>query len=491
MSGPFPETPAFDEVLSTLTLNAPDKLEGWASSLIAFPPSRHPDGSCESGHEIALWFRTTHSVTWSSIRKKLSSILTAKAHAASDDVCDSIMGLFALASSSRKFGSTELLNDILSMIVPCDLSQYFAFLVRDKLTINYEVAGFRVGPLDLNQLAYRSKKAGSDYAKEHVKQLSDLPLSISRLTKVHVIPWETYLKTYFEQVPSSERDIRYMMVDRYAHAVAEALFEDFFRDFREAQLMPQALGASWLSVDFLLRLAGSERVSIFLNVQGQRFGWVAPTTMTIKVDLGGPHVGVPLVLNSLTNHFGALADGPVDQVIRTYCRFLAEAAAAAPDSRNSDAFLYHVIALDLLLGEKGSSTASVTKRSALLAHRGLNVTYDELLKKCDRVYDARSQYVHAGKAPDTELLAVVEEITREIVFSLFRLKAAGANADSTFRDTWVRRVDVLIAKLAAKEPISEEEFRRVGVACGDDFSYLELRDGLASGTTREKPKDET
>jgi hypothetical protein len=119
------------------------------------------------------------------------------------------------------------------------------------------------------------------------------------------------------------------------------------------------------------------------------------------------------------------------------------------------------------------------------------VNYDELLKKCDRIYHARSQYVHAGKAPDAELLPVVEEVTREIVIVLFRLKASDANTDSSFRDTWVRRVDVLIAKLAANEPISEEDFRRVGATCGEDFSYLQLSEGLASAASFQVPESTT
>lgn len=471
MSGPFPDLPAFEEFLRSLTFNPPPS-DRYDSIPIYLRPARNVDGTIIEPGILNLWFSSECKVTPASVRRKLGEVLCAIHHLSDGPICDALLALLSVVPSKKGTSAIDRLNLLLNHVVSADLSQYFAFLVHGSLTIRYEVGGFHVGPLNLEQLSYRCQKADSDYARIHGRRLRGLPLSIQRQNKVNVLGMESYIEGWNSVwSPSS---IEYALVDLYYHSIADACYDHFFDDFRQAQLLPQALGASWLSVDLLQRLAGSERVSIFLNIKGQRSGWVAPTTLTMNVDLGGPHVGVPLVVNTLADRFGALGEGPVDAVIRTFCRFLAEAADLEAQKRKADAFLYHVIALDLLLGEKDSSTASVTKRSALLAHTGLNVENADLIKRCDRIYDARSKYVHGGVTPDPGLLPEVEEISREIAIALFRLRQTGVNDDADFRKSWVKRIDVLIAKLAAGDLLTEDELRRVGAACQGDFNYLQL-----------------
>ena len=166
-------------------------------------------------------------------------------------------------------------------------------------------------------------------------------------------------------------------------------------------------------------------------------------------------------------------------MIQTYCRFLAEAAHLKAEGRISDAILYHVIALELLLNEKNSSTSSVTKRSAALTFTVLGKPYREVLEISERIYDARSKYVHEGRTPDPKLLDEVEMISREIAFVLFRLRQTDANNDEGFRDQWARRLDVLVAHLGADDPVSPSDLHRVGAADVGDFCFADLYRGLS------------
>jgi hypothetical protein len=133
-----------------------------------------------------------------------------------------------------------------------------------------------------------------------------------------------------------------------------------------------------------------------------------------------------------------------------------------------------VIALDLLLGEKGASTKSVTERSAVLSHRQRNVSYLAAIKEADRIYDSRSKYVHVGKNPDESLNPVVQRICREITFCLLRMQREPTNRDVGFLERWLKNVDYVGAAFLAGKTLADAELRAIGIPCAGEKLLSDL-----------------
>jgi hypothetical protein len=141
--------------------------------------------------------------------------------------------------------------------------------------------------------------------------------------------------------------------------------------------------------------------------------------------------------------------------------------------------LHYIIALDLLLGETGESSASVNSRSAALTFGALNRDYATILTEMKRAYDARSKYVHEGRQPDSALLKMVEAICREVAFCLLRLQRDVSNHQPGFRDRWIKDVDFIVAAVEAARPTTVDDLKRAGIATQEDVRYLDYFSELA------------
>lgn len=477
MNNDIQEIPALEEFLQSLSLDRPN---GEASPVfqIQFAPTRDGD-QVSDGLVMSVWQDAVTSMKIETVRKKIASNLEQRSHSSSPQICDILLAALTVARIRRRGTAIGLLNEMLSQVTTSDLSMFFAFRIPGSVSYKFDLGKFKVGPLDLNALSYRSGKAGSDYAVRHADRLRNLPLSISSTASVRVIDWGIYARISDSQAANQEeRFTMDRLIIEYFHCLAQVHFDQFFDDFREAQLFPQALVGGRLNVEALLRLSAAERVAIYSSIGGRRGGFVAPTTIGIQVDLGGSDKSIPYVTKTLKEKFGPMGKGALGGVTQRYVKFLADSAQLESDGNIADAFLYHVIALDLLLGEKDSSTASVTKRAAALTFTSLGRPYQDVRKDCDRIYNARSQYVHAGEQPDKALLEPVKKISREIALVLLRLQSTDAGSDDHFHKKWTSRVQVLVSKLEAGDPIADEELHRIGAATAGAFGYAQLDSGL-------------
>ena len=206
----------------------------------------------------------------------------------------------------------------------------------------------------------------------------------------------------------------------------------------------------------------------------------------MNLNLGGGHLGMPFTEKYLYCHFGfeGFTDCEIHLSLQSFCHFLAMAAQHDSSGRAAEAFLHHVIALDLLLGDAGSSTNSVSTRSAALVFRALNQDYQVVVKDLLRIYNARSKYVHEGKQPDSSLLPMANNICGEVAFCLFRLQREINNRIAGFRDRWLKDLDFVIAATEAGRLVSDEDWRRVGVVLGDDVRYLAFTSELEQPLAR-------
>lgn len=78
-----------------------------------------------------------------------------------------------------------------------------------------------------------------------------------------------------------------------------------------------------------------------------------------------------------------------------------------------------------------------------------------------RLYDARSKYVHEGRAiPETEILEA-ESVAMEVLWALLAVSGAGTLATTS---EWLKKIDYVLAALRDGRVIPDEDFQSVGIA---------------------------
>lgn len=434
--------------------------------------------------EWIIWYKNNSKLSINSIRNKVKNLLMANDHIANEKMCDIFLCFFSFVNDG-KGSSINRFNSILNEIVNSELSQFFTFThwlpIQDGTTIgNFSIGNFNIGPFPLEIVESRCRRAGSDFAiryKDHFRNYSICIYSDPKTCRV--INWSALLK-------KNKLDFNkiYPLVDHYYYTLSQQNFESFFKELKKIQEIPQAFGSGWFDVDAMEKMFDTERLSIWLDMGNKKTGWVSPGIIgQIKIDFGGFHIGLPYVYKKLTDQFGSLEKSTeLFNVIDLYCSYLAKAAVSVHFGNTADALLNYVIALDLLLGEKGSSVECFSTRISALTYLVLNREYLDLVRDCKNIYNARSKYVHEGKLPEYNMIERISPICREIALCLFRLKKNTWGNEPGFHEKWITYIDLLVAKINADLHPSKDDFINAGVAQLGEYCYSDLLSGLSNKT---------
>jgi hypothetical protein len=266
-------------------------------------------------------------------------------------------------------------------------------------------------------------------------------------------------------------------VDYYYNRISTIYFEDFFAQLRFAQEVGMALGSGWFDPEALRRLVGVQLISVYLEIGADKWGFVSPIGAgPVLINLGGAHLGIPVTEKLLRENFGfeGFKNCQVHQALKSFCHFLALAASHHHEGRHAEGFLHHVIALDLLLGEKGASTQTVSKRSAVLSHQARRKSFNDAIAESERIYDARSRYVHEGKEPESSLWDAARSVCSEVAFCLFRLQRESANQADGFHDRWMCEIDFVAAAIAAGRHVPDADLCGIGIGLANDFKVADF-----------------
>jgi len=481
---PLPQSANFEALLGSFVSDKPLQGDGWRE-FIAIPTTTvvQDDARLELP-AISFWYRDQSDLSVESLQKRVSSELAHQGHLSNLEMAAAVLGMFAYSKKSSS-SAVQQFNDGLR-IVSADLNQFFIFPSLHALEYRFDVGPFSIGPFKAERLAYQSKKAGSDFFGRYEESLRELSLSVERkFHPVKVIDWREVIQTKWVATSPSANKARAQLIDVYFALLSAVHFQEFFAELQHVQELPMALGSGWLNLERLQEIFHAQRISVFLNIGARRDGFVSPAaTLQIAVGLGGGHIGIPFTEQYLRQHFRfeRFQKAEIYQSLRAFCHFLAKAVRHRDEGREAEAFLHYVIALDLLLGDTGESSATVSSRSAVLSFAALNRDYATLLTEMKRAYDARSKYVHEGRQPDSALLKMVESICREVAFCLLRLQCDVSNRQPGFRDRWFKDVDFMVAAVEAARPKTVDDLKRAGIATPQDVRYLDYFSELAGPT---------
>lgn len=475
----------FEDVLSSFTLNTPFDKNGWSSFEIKSEVGVELNYKVASKCTWVIWYKESHNLNITSIRKKIMKLLEDNNLIVNDQICNIFLAAFAMLNNNGSC-AIDRINLLLNNIVDADLSQFFTFIhqlpMRNNTTFgSFRIGKFTIGPFPSEIVESRCVRAGSDYAKKYKSRFNKYTFSIySEPEKCKVLDWYDLTKVYNVDIFMNSRI--YSLIDYYFYVMSQVSFELFFKELRLLQEIPQAFGSGWFDVDAMMHLFDTDRLSIWLDIGGKNGGWVSPGMIgQVRIDFGGFHIGLPYVYAELKKQFGNWEKSTeLYNVIRLYCSYLAKARISEHIGHTADALLNYVIALDLLLGEKGSSSDSFSTRCAALTYLVLSREYKDLVRDCKLVYDARSRYVHEGKVPEYNSIEKINRVSKEIALCLFRLNKNPWGNEEGFHKKWILYIDVLVAKINAAQQPSTDDYSNAGVAQNGEYCYLDLLNGLSS-----------
>ena len=151
----------------------------------------------------------------------------------------------------------------------------------------------------------------------------------------------------------------------------------------------------------------------------------------------------------------------LDETASRYCGFLRRAQRHRLLGGFDEAFLHFVVALDLLFGQRSGLADSVAGRTATVTHKALGHEWRDQRKRVQKLYDARSRYVHEGASPSEQDLREAEDICLEVLWALLKTCAQNQILNA---DEWLKGIDYVQAAMQADKPIASDEFTRLGIA---------------------------
>lgn len=472
----IPEDEQFESLLDSLSLSPPEDSSGWIRHTCVPSAEQNDRGRSVTIPEIHLWY-FDGKLGISALARKIDSELNQRNHLSNDRLCEVIAGLFAAMDSDEGISAVTRFNRLLDTITDADLNQYIFFGEPYLAEGVFDVEPFHVGKISAEQIAYQCKRAGSDYYERYQSDFNKHRMCLSRdHKKISLIPFQTL--EGFNPIA-----VAYRLTDEYFHILAGLHHDELLQEFEDYQMITKALGGGWFDVEARSRVFGLRRLSIFLNIGCKKMGWVCPSeTVGRNVSYGGAAFAIPTTNAVLRDEFGINCPNvrELPPVFQRFCDFLSVAREHHADSRDSEALLHLVIALDLVFGDRENVTRSVTERVALIAHKGLGMSIEDCRKMMKKIYDARSAYVHAGKDVPEKLWDEAYKTCQAVGFALLRRygKNAGSHSDD---QKWLKQIDYVSAAMESGNSPDLAVFREIGLPENGDFDLLQYNELIGTG----------
>jgi hypothetical protein len=462
---PLPEQPPFEELLQSLASVRPATPNDFVAVQVLPAAPAQDEGNWFVEEECSIWYRPCAGLTFDALVTRVQKELAARGHKNNKSFALCTIAFFALYPR-RVSGAVAAFNQVLDTIGACDLSQFFITPIKCGGKIRtFSLGPFILGPANLSRIEHRSKKAGSDDYFARWRHRLDDHFTIEReVVTIRCIGIPALRAATIKDIEwdSTGRRLWDRGVNAYFHALAIAYAQEFWDAFLSAQHLLIAAGSPYIDERITRHLTPADMLSIFRNIDGE--GFVAPIGQDFRIlEMAGFDTKIPKVIDHLHEQFGftAFKDTDVHHSMRTFTLFVSKAKRHEFDGRTGEAFLHYVIALDLLFGEQEGATASVTRRAAVVVYRSLGMTLPATQKLMNRIYDARSKYVHRGIEMPREEIATVAGVCTEVLFALLRYQQSAGESKTIAG--WLKNLDYLNSAIDAGKGIGADELGGLGI----------------------------
>lgn len=457
----IPDIDTFNEFLSSLTLDLPKDSSSYGRLEVI--PGRLLSDSEEMGatEPVWLWYRRSSVLTPDNVVLRLCKELRAQDHSGAPEIAHILLALLCLMPQIDN-SPVGCLNKILSFIGMTDCSRFLISpFPPHPDSVPFKLGNFTVGALNRQRLVYRCKKADCDFFERYPNQFMHREAIESIPVTVRVLDFGSLRKiSNFLEHPFGPD-----LCDYYFETLSSLQRDAFLQEFLESQEVLVAAGAPSMHIDFLQAWRGCFFICIFQGIQPSGKGYFCPLGHFPIIDFAQADRRIPEKVAELEKafNFTGLSTNEIHSTLRTYCRFVTKARNHKINNRREEAFLHYVIALDLLLGGKESSTQNVARRTAIMVSNVLGKQFQDIYETVKELYNRRSRYVHEGISVSEKDIEVIEPIIDQVLWCLLRLQAMPVSRHSGFIEGWLKTLDYLAAAVEAGKTPDDQEFVATGI----------------------------
>jgi hypothetical protein len=462
---PFPEFPAFQSLLSSISREKPKEPAYQSLSLTKDIKEIHPDGRMYYSKGLELWYKKETEISVDIVIKRICAELNTMKHPSDDQIGRTILLLLTF-HPQQKENAVAALNDILALKTSASVSQFHIMGTAESGLTPIFFGDFSFDQMDPKRLAYKSEKAGSDYYKLYEQTIVNRVWIERKKFYSVILNWLAFQK----QVGPGYQAKYAEAVLYYFEALSAALFNDFWFQFNQQQNLHIALGHEPLLERHFREVIGSNSICIFLDIQvdGKNRGYVVPIQlgrfeMSLPNDMGKQ---IKDLYSYIDKHFNYPREqkGEFYETIKTFVTFIAKAYRYLAENKTDDGFLHFVIALDLLFGDKHENTKTVSNRCALLTFNKSGRNYQDQKKMLSKIYDSRSKYVHIGMSVQPQFIDQIQPICHEAIYCLLRVYRNNmGKTDPLTIELWKRKLDFAWNALEANELLAESFRLEIGL----------------------------
>jgi len=251
------------------------------------------------------------------------------------------------------------------------------------------------------------------------------------------------------------------LIQYYFDDLSSALFEEFWEEHLETQYWGVAAGAglldrasleavpgtSWLSVFWGFDLLGGKGMMSLITEESH---W--RDTLSLKVHTLGSDLAD--VTRRMQVELKDLGPGPhrVYTSLRNFARLVARSRELQDQGYIEESFTLLMVAMESLLAESESISTTVSRRAGALVAISGSKQFVDSAKSVQKLYDARSKFVHEGGAIQPDSLKALREVCETVFFAAYPSQARSTRDErdaSSWKVKWVKMLDYIAACFCA------------------------------------------
>jgi hypothetical protein len=450
----IPDTPEFRQLLDSLTVSTDtvglrlcDEMPGRLGSgkLVIFPP-------------LYLNSSQNGKIQLAALTRKVCESWQDTEHPSAPKLAELALAVFAVLKTGY-LDPHALFNRLLESTVAVDVSHFAVFLGKGEEGKPAEFGGFRFGAVQNLSLQHRSTRAHSDYFDLHGKRLHNRWGIESPIYKRSVVGFLDPFWQAPNRAAIAEPAFLQTLLNYYESLTA-FYTERMWQDLDDKQAVGAAAGHEVIDVPDLKRATGLSLIAVYLNQTTHKWdGYVVPSEHGFRMNTW---VGDPPILQTL-KAFQEGIPSPLSPTLSQVCRFGVRGRRAANRNDWAEALLNFTIALEMLFSEKNQTSQSVSRRFAVVAADTTPEAFSALRREILSLYDARSQYVHAGVTPTQSAVESMTSLFEKAITVLIRLEKVQVLHDKDAFANWIRLLDWIAAGYEAGQVPAAAVLEKVGL----------------------------
>lgn len=413
----------------------------------------------------AIWFRPDEKLTPKALQTKLQKWLLRLGVVTDDKITGIVTSILALLSEDGH-SLPESLQLLEQHVYEVDVLHWHVLptLTGDGWQGSLKWEGFQFGRLDAQKLVYRCRKAQAMIHEKAAGALDGAPAVWSPILKRKVMDVGRLFWTL--KSPAVQKHGA-SVLEAYLQCMTRLHVEAMWDTVEDAFLLPFALSYPFINLSALRSPAGAETWTCYsgIGLNGTQT-WINRDIHLRTERMPRDLSQVQRLLDRTVQRYqiDQLTTSNLYGLLLQVSRSIARSNTHLWSARSDESFLFLIIALEQVFSEKQNTTKAVTRRTAMVVHRALDLTFEEAEKLAVRLYDRRSRLVHDGEVGvATDDLLPTSDFSAETLRCLARLCAKPESHTSDFHEKWLKKLDYMIAGIDAGSSPTDAALVEAGI----------------------------